>query len=104
MCGARSTEISVAVPAIRKLSRPSWMERASMRKKEAADTSGMIFLSKAARFILIASLFLLGGMDVPSAAQDKLTVAMLQSPTQTPVWVALESGFFKEYGLEVVPV
>ena len=29
---------------------------------------------------------------------------MLQSPTQTPVWVALESGFFKDYGIEVVPV
>ncbi len=47
--------------------------------------------------------FLLGAV-IPSSAQEKLTVPMLQSPTQTPVWVALESAFFKDYGLEVVPV
>ena len=52
-------------------------------------------------FIVVG--FLLGAA-IPSSAQEKLTVAMLQSPTQTPIWVALESGFFKDYGLEVVPV
>ncbi len=53
---------------------------------------------------LLAMLFVIGGITDYSAAQEKLTVAMLQSPTQTPVWVALESGFYKEYGLEVIPV
>jgi ABC-type nitrate/sulfonate/bicarbonate transport system substrate-binding protein len=52
-------------------------------------------------FIVVG--FLLGAA-IPSSAQEKLTVAMPQSPTQTPIWVALESGFFKDYGLEVVPV
>ena len=42
----------------------------------------------------IVFVFLLGAL-IPSSAQEKLTVATLQSPTQTPVWVALESGFFK---------
>ena len=51
----------------------------------------------------IVLVFLLGAV-IPLSAQEKLTVAMLQSPTQTPVWVALDSGFFKDYGLEVVPV
>jgi ABC-type nitrate/sulfonate/bicarbonate transport system substrate-binding protein len=64
----------------------------------------MIALGKVARLILMTSSFFLGGMNFSLFAQDKLTVAMLQSPTQTPVWVALESGFFKEYGLDVVPV
>jgi ABC-type nitrate/sulfonate/bicarbonate transport system substrate-binding protein len=36
--------------------------------------------------------------------QEKLTVAMVQSPTGAPFWVALESGFYKLYGLEIVPV
>ncbi len=75
-----------------------------MRRKKAPDACRIISLCTVARFILLTSSLFLGGMNLSLFAQDKLTVAMLQSPTQTPVWVALESGFFKEYGLEVVPV
>src|SRR6187455_127392 len=39
-----------------------------------------------------------------AAAQDKLIVATLRSVSQACFWVALESGFYKEYGLEVLPV
>jgi ABC-type nitrate/sulfonate/bicarbonate transport system substrate-binding protein len=53
---------------------------------------------------VLATFFIIAGIKTESGAQDKLTVAMLQSPTQTPVWVALESGFFKEHGLEIIPV
>ncbi len=37
-------------------------------------------------------------------ADEKITVAMLPSPTNAPFQVSLDSGFFKSYGLEVVPV
>lgn len=59
-------------------------------------------LFKTSRSILLAYFFL--SLGVRSFAQDKLTVAMLQSPTQAPVRVALESGFYRDYGLEVLPV
>jgi NitT/TauT family transport system substrate-binding protein len=38
------------------------------------------------------------------AGENKLTVAMLRSATQTPYYVAAEAGLFKTYGLEVLPV
>jgi NitT/TauT family transport system substrate-binding protein len=38
------------------------------------------------------------------AGENKLTVAMLRSATQTPYYVAAEPGLFKNYGLEVLPV
>ena len=38
------------------------------------------------------------------AGENKLTVAMLRSATQTPYYVAAEAGLFKNYGLEVLPV
>jgi NitT/TauT family transport system substrate-binding protein len=37
-------------------------------------------------------------------AQEKVIVATLRSVSQACFWVALESGFYKEYGIEVVPV
>jgi ABC-type nitrate/sulfonate/bicarbonate transport system substrate-binding protein len=37
-------------------------------------------------------------------AQDKVVVATLRSVSQWSFWMALESGFYKEYGLDVVPV
>ena len=37
-------------------------------------------------------------------AQDKVVVATLGSVSQWSFWMALESGFYKEYGLDVVPV
>ena len=39
-----------------------------------------------------------------AASQDKVIVATLRSVSQACFWVALESGFYKEYGLEVLPV
>src|SRR5262245_8280436 len=39
-----------------------------------------------------------------AVAQDKVVVATLRSVSQACFWVALESGFYKEYGIEVVPV
>jgi len=39
-----------------------------------------------------------------AAGENKLTVAMLRSATQTPYYVAAEAGLFKTYGLEVLPV
>ena len=39
-----------------------------------------------------------------SAGDNKLTVAMLRSATQTPYYVAAEAGLFKTYGLEVLAV
>lgn len=56
----------------------------------------------ATRFLLGASLFLTS--HVYAATDGKLTVAMLRSATQTPFYVAVESGLYKYYGLEVVPV
>jgi NitT/TauT family transport system substrate-binding protein len=38
------------------------------------------------------------------AADTKLTIAMLRSATQTPYYVAVESGLYKNYGLDVLPV
>lgn len=38
------------------------------------------------------------------AADSKLVLAMLNSATQTPYYVAVESGLYKEYGLDIVPV
>lgn len=38
------------------------------------------------------------------AADTKLTIAMLRSATQTPYYVAAEAGFYKNYGLDVLPV
>ena len=38
------------------------------------------------------------------AGENKLTVAMLRSATQTPYYVAAEAGLFKTFGLEVLPV
>jgi ABC-type nitrate/sulfonate/bicarbonate transport system substrate-binding protein len=61
--------------------------------------------------ILEASLavlfFLAGWTFVPkayAAGDNKLTVAMLRSATQTPYYVAVEAGLFRTYGLEVLPV
>lgn len=39
-----------------------------------------------------------------AAGESKLTVAMLRSATQTPFYVAVESGLYKHFGLEVIPV
>ena len=72
-----------------------------MQRKEVHRKFRKMRFSWIITFIVLV--FLLGAV-IPSSAQEKLTVAMLQSPTQTPVWVALDSGFFKDYGLEVVPV
>jgi len=52
--------------------------------------------------IFILSCFLM--FAAPAGAQDKLIVATLRSVSQACFWVALESGFFKDYGLEVLPV
>ena len=38
------------------------------------------------------------------AGENKLTVAMLRSATQTPYYVAAEAGLFKSYGMEVLSV
>lgn len=38
------------------------------------------------------------------AAQDKVIVATLRSVSQWSLWTALESGFYKELGIEVLPV
>lgn len=38
------------------------------------------------------------------AAQDKIIVATLRSVSQWSLWMALESGFYKELGVEVLPV
>src|SRR5688572_11866148 len=46
----------------------------------------------------------LAGSAGNAAAQDKMIVATLRSVSQACFWVALESGFYKEYGLEVLPV
>ena len=72
-----------------------------MWRKEAHRKFRKMRFSWIITFIVLV--FLLGAV-IPSSAQEKLTVAMLQSPTQTPVWVVLDSGFFKDHGLEVVPV
>jgi len=57
---------------------------------------------KALPFFLVVSL--LPALAVPSFAEDKLTVAVLRGPSEAPFWAGLEAGFFKEYGLELLPV
>lgn len=52
----------------------------------------------------LAALGMLWGGKDSVSAQDKITVAMLPSPTNAPFRVALDSGAFKEFGLEIVPV
>lgn len=39
-----------------------------------------------------------------AAGENKLTVAMLRSATQTPYYVAVEAGLFKQFGVDIVPV
>jgi len=39
-----------------------------------------------------------------AGADDRVTVAMLPSPTNAPFRVALDGGAFKEHGLDIVPV
>jgi ABC-type nitrate/sulfonate/bicarbonate transport system substrate-binding protein len=53
-----------------------------------------------AAFLLISLEFLAGSV----AAEDKMILATLRSVSQACFWVALESGFYKEFGLEVLPV
>jgi NitT/TauT family transport system substrate-binding protein len=52
-------------------------------------------------FVAIALLHFSFGF---AAAQERVIVATLRSVSQWSFWMALESGFYKEYGLEVVPV
>lgn len=59
-------------------------------------------LPKASRLLVLLVLLLLPAVSV--LGQDKLTIAMIQSPTGAPFWVALESRFYREYGLEVAAV
>jgi ABC-type nitrate/sulfonate/bicarbonate transport system substrate-binding protein len=54
------------------------------------------------RLVCVVSLFAISVRT--AAAQDKLLVATLRSVSQACFWVALESGFYKDYGLEVLPV
>ncbi|MBM4260812.1 MAG: ABC transporter substrate-binding protein [Deltaproteobacteria bacterium] len=48
--------------------------------------------------------FLCLGVANCVAAQDKVIVATLRSVSQWSLWTALESGFYKELGIEVLPV
>ncbi len=57
---------------------------------------------KSVSFLVGTCLFL--ATSVGTAAETKLTVAMLRSLSQAPVWVALESGFYKQQELGIVPV
>jgi NitT/TauT family transport system substrate-binding protein len=65
----------------------------SMRKRNRFKGSQCLFL------IWLFSVF-----SVHSFAQDRAVVAVLGGPSEAPFWVAVESGFYKDYGLEVVPV
>jgi NitT/TauT family transport system substrate-binding protein len=53
---------------------------------------------------LVALLFVAFAAKSASAADHKLVLAMLNSATQTPYYVAVESGLYKQYGLDIVPV
>lgn len=68
------------------------------RKKRAAIRLGL----KGASFLAAAFLFM--ASYVCAASDVKLTIAMLRSATQTPFYVAVESGLYRHYGLEIVPV
>lgn len=59
-------------------------------------------LFKSFQLLLGAFLFLTAG--VHAASEERMTLATIRSVTQAPFWVALESGFYKDYGLEVLPV
>ena len=53
-------------------------------------------------FLVGTCLFL--ATSVYAIAETRLTVATLRSLSQAPAWVALESGFYKEHELGIVPV
>lgn len=55
---------------------------------------------KTALFVALLGQLVIGS----AAAQDKVIVATLRSVSQWSLWMALESGFFKELGVEVLPV
>lgn len=57
---------------------------------------------KGSRFLFITWLFSV--FSVHSFAQDRAIVAALGGPSEAPFWVAVESGFYKDYALDVVPV
>lgn len=59
-------------------------------------------LFKALQLLLMICLFFAFRLD--SSAQDKVIVAVLRGPSEAPFWMGLESGFFKDNGLEVLPV
>ncbi|MGH7825563.1 MAG: ABC transporter substrate-binding protein [Candidatus Binatia bacterium] len=48
--------------------------------------------------------FTIMGVSPGRSAAAKLTLAMLRSATQMPYYAAIESGFYRTYGLEVLPV
>ena len=50
---------------------------------------------------LVALLFVTFTAKSASAADHKLVLAMLNSATQTPYYVAVESGLYKQYGLDI---
>jgi NitT/TauT family transport system substrate-binding protein len=55
-------------------------------------------------FAVFLSVAWVSTLDAYAAEENKITVAMLRSATQTPFYAAVESGFYKQYGLEIVPV
>ncbi|HEY1268231.1 MAG TPA: ABC transporter substrate-binding protein [Candidatus Binatia bacterium] len=63
-------------------------------------------MTRAVRLIVFFSFVSVGILPNPArgAGENKLTVAMLRSATQTPYYVAVEAGLFKSYGLDVAPV
>lgn len=56
-------------------------------------------MSRVAAAIAAACLALLAAL--PSAAQEKVSVAALRFVSSAPVFIALEKGYFKEQGLDV---
>jgi NitT/TauT family transport system substrate-binding protein len=73
-----------------------------MVKPEIIMRTVYVHLFKFLRLLPVVSILLL--VSVQAFSADKLTVATLPSPTNVSFMVALESGFFKDYGLEVLPV
>lgn len=54
------------------------------------------------RFVLAAIIFLF--IPLRALANDKITVAMLPSPTNAPFRVAVDAGTFRDQGLDILPV
>lgn len=76
-----------------------------MRRQMApANTNVSSMLSLRAGLRLFSAAYLFLALASFARADEKVTVAMLPSPTNAPFRVALDAGSFKDYGLEVVPV